>query len=94
MRSGFHKTPKPRGERLIKQREKGLSAKQIEALQLAADGETSITIAILWGYRNVTSNSQCGPVHVRWVWKRCAAKLGADITTQAVAMALRKGLIT
>lgn len=70
-----------------------LTRRELEALQLAAMGETSGDIAKRWGFSPCQKNNSNGSSHVRRVWKQAMDKLGADSTTQAVAMALRRGLI-
>lgn len=70
-----------------------LTAREIEGLQLAADGQRSLDIARLWGYKGAQCVDGSGPSHVRRIWKNASDKLGADTITQAVAMALRRKLI-
>lgn len=69
-----------------------ISRRQLEALQLAADGYRCRDIAEMWGYKNTHGNDS-GPSHVRRVWNAAEERLGADNIAQAVAMAMRRGLI-
>lgn len=71
----------------------GLTPREVESLELAADGHRSLDIARMWGYTKAKHGNDTGPSHVRRVWKNAEEKLGADTITQAVAMALRRGLI-
>ena len=61
-----------------------LSDQQIQALQLMADGHSADVVGHLM---KITSRS------VTFHLKKVRAKLGAQNTTQAVAIALRGGLI-
>ena len=61
-----------------------LSPKELQVLQLAADGETCASSGERMGLCEGT---------VKHIRNRAALKLGADATTHAVAQALRRGLI-
>jgi DNA-binding CsgD family transcriptional regulator len=65
--------------------DRALTPREVESLRLAAAGLQSREIAKLWGNRY--------PANVRRMWKNAMDKLGADTTCQAVAMAIRQGLI-
>jgi DNA-binding NarL/FixJ family response regulator len=62
-----------------------LTPREVQALQLAAEGER---------YHGVAKALGLAPASVKNIWHNAEIKLGADTLTQAVAMALRRGLIT
>ena len=62
----------------------GLSPREVESLQLAADGLQSPDIAKLWGYKTVSDNKSPGAAHVRKLWKQANEQ-----TNTAAAKALR-----
>lgn len=62
-----------------------LNQKEVRLLQLLADGNSYAQVAPLIGYKNAHS--------VKNLSKLAIEKLGADNKTQAVAMALRRGII-
>lgn len=64
--------------------ERQLSAREVQALQLAADGLMSKPAAKQMG---ITSS------YVKYLWWNTAQKLGADNIRHAVAMGIRRGLI-
>lgn len=70
-----------------------LSPREVESLQLAANGLDCTDIAKLWGYKSERGNDSTGAAHVRHTWQRANQKLGAYNKTQAVAIALRRGII-
>jgi DNA-binding NarL/FixJ family response regulator len=71
-----------------------LTPREIEALQLAADGNHAVDIARAWGYRKAEHSNDAGPSHVRRLWQQAAEKLGAEGLVQAVAMGIRRQIIT
>ena len=71
----------------------GLTPREVESLQLAANGLDCTDIARLWGYKTASGNKSSGSIAVRHTWQRANEKLGAFNKTQAVAIALRRGII-
>lgn len=69
-----------------------LTSSELNALQLAADGNTSAGIARIRGH-NAADNTHPAAIYVRRMWRMAAIKLGADNITHAVALGLRRGII-
>jgi DNA-binding NarL/FixJ family response regulator len=72
------------GTMVLEEQDRRLSARQSEILQMLADGIQTDAVASRLGLSTET---------VRTHTKRILAKLGASTRTQAVAIAIRHGLI-